>query len=415
MTTILFSTECNTFFDWQTLAIYNSFTRIKNRNLNLVRMMACDDFENYEDPLQDIVETFVHENLRYSPIVHEKGYSPYNKLYGFLKYLEIFKDTTDYIVLTDVDSIIRSNIIPQDLGVKPGVVYTAPYEHLIGADNNFYKRFLVTRNSVDKVGKFQIFHISDAERIAPLWFEYTKLIREFIHEKTELYIKETVLNNHPNEYEINQAKWHADMYGYIFAASHLNIKHIISQSFLINAGYSPHVQKKPYISHYGIEFNIGDTVFDKIHYKDMKISDCKYYLIDNGDVDSNTTKRDMISIEVINNINLGLCYYYEKVCEMACSTQTIEKINNEINYIEKSWKCKNEHPDCNIWKENGECSKNPQFMNNLCTYSCGKCEKEEYKFDYKYTLFIIFTLIIIYIIFYKRKNEVKYKGFQHVV
>tara|TARA_B100001989_G_scaffold252812_1_gene236366 strand:- start:1864 stop:3102 length:1239 start_codon:yes stop_codon:yes gene_type:complete len=407
-TLVLFSVECVNIFDWQILALYESFKNMKNANL--VRLLACDNYDDYNDPVKNLVETYVHENMRNSKKVNEKGYPSYNKPYGLSQFIKNVSGY-EYVMVLDSDVVIRKDIDPYYLGVKPGFVYTIPCPHLFGVETNFKKRFLVTDNPTDKVGGVQIFHISDAEKISPLWFEYTKKVRDFLKEKPDTYLEETFKNyNLATSYEKNQAKWHAEMYGYVFAASHLDIKHIISDSFLLHAGYYPFLQKQPHITHYGIEFEVGNIVFRKSSKENLLISDCKISLFDNTNINSNTTKKDYIAVETIDYLNTGLCNYYKNNCNYVCPDDLMQKIDNDIKYIKFSWHCSDQHQDCSIWKEKGECENNPEFMNNVCTESCEKCSIEKHNYYPYFSLIFIMILFGLKFIVKKKKKEV-----QHVV
>ena len=39
-------------------------------------------------------------------------------------------------------------------------------------------------------------------------------------------------------------------------------------------------------------------------------------------------------------------------------------------------KCADHDPDCNEFKQNGECTKSPEYMNVYCARSCGICKTE---------------------------------------
>lgn len=410
-TLVVFSVECLNMFDWQIIGLIESFKNMKNAKL--VRLLACNNYDYYNDPVKDLVETYVHENMRNSKKVNEKNYPSYNKPYGLSQFVKNVSGY-EYIMVVDSDVIIRKNINPYSLGVKPGFVYTIPCPHLFGVETNFKKRFLVTENTIDKVGGVQIFHVSDVGKISSLWFEYTKRVRDFLIEKPYLYLEETFENyNSASIYEKNQAKWHAEMYGYVFAASHLDIKHIISESFLLHTGYYPYLQRAPYITHYGIEFNIGDVVFKKSEKENNLILDCKRSLFENGYIDFNTTKNEYISIEAIDYLNKGLCSYYEKNCNYKCSRDIIEKIDRDIKYIKNSWRCDDQHRDCPIWKEKGECENNPKFMNNVCTKSCNKCLSESH--NYKFYIVFGFGLFLLFLGLRHIKTPKKEKKTQHVV
>merc|ERR1712018_1119440 len=45
--------------------------------------------------------------------------------------------------------------------------------------------------------------------------------------------------------------------------------------------------------------------------------------------------------------------------------------------IAKSFACSDSNPHCASWASQGECKKNPGFMDTNCAKSCGKCESTD--------------------------------------
>ena len=73
---VVFSAECNSLFDWHSIAIFYSFeTSNFSRSANLTRLLACSEAEQQRYPqlALQIVPTFVHRNLRDDPLVDEVG------------------------------------------------------------------------------------------------------------------------------------------------------------------------------------------------------------------------------------------------------------------------------------------------------------------------------------------------------
>jgi peptidyl serine alpha-galactosyltransferase len=413
--TILFSTECLPYYEWQSIGLKYSFIRSK-QNGKLVRLMACDENEQYNSNTQK-VDTFVHENMRMSSFVKHQGFPSYNKPYSFMNYMGNVSDVSEYIIMMESDMVIHQPINPKRLGVRPGVVFSSQHNYLIGADNNFKTRFLVTDNPVDKVGGIYIFHKEDAKKIAPLWFAYTKKVKDFMVEYPEIYLQETIENyDSVTRNEKKQAEWRCELYGYIFAASHLGIKHIISNDFLTYAGYNPIHQKVPSVIHYGIDFGVGEYSFQKMKHTNLNIKKCNNILFDNGHITSDSSKKDLVAIGTIDYLNGALCNYYESECNYKCDNNHIEKINNDINYIKNTWNCIDEHSECVNWTNNGECNSNPLFMNNVCTNSCGLCKKNiDTRANYIIIGSFIFILVLVIQFFNRIYKDDKENDKHHIV
>jgi hypothetical protein len=394
----IFSSECISFFDWQSLALFHSFNT-SGQSGKITRLLACSEYDSYNDVLKDFGNTFVHRNMRDDPLVHEKNYPSYNKPYSIMAFLEKEDVSAEYIIMLDSDMIIRKPINPKSLGAKPGTVVSAEYSYLVGADNAFKKRFLDTDNSIYKVGGFHIFHIDDLRKIVPLWFEYTKKVRTFMHENVDTYLRESMLSPETaGDVQKKQAKWHAEMYGYIFAASQLNISHVVTKDVMLYPGYEPYLQRQPYILHYGIDYTVKNVLFNKMTHTNLYISKCNGFLFNNADLDINTSKKDSISIENIDQLNSALCYFYEEKCTQKCLPEHKEKIKEDLEYISNTWKCDDQNINCELWASQGECLENVLYMNNVCTKSCNLCIEEHHNIDYKLvsliTIFIGVLLIL---------------------
>ena len=70
-----------------------------------------------------------------------------------------------------------------DLGVRKGVVASAPYSYLNGVKNGMAAQFVQPQylEHVDQVGGFHCFHIDDLKLLAPRWLEATKNVRKNPH------------------------------------------------------------------------------------------------------------------------------------------------------------------------------------------------------------------------------------------
>ena len=69
---VVFSAECNSLFDWHSIAIlYSSESSNFSQSANLTRLLACSEAERQKYPqlALDIGPTFVHRTLRDDPLV----------------------------------------------------------------------------------------------------------------------------------------------------------------------------------------------------------------------------------------------------------------------------------------------------------------------------------------------------------
>ena len=88
---VVFSAECNSLFDWHSVAIFYSFESSNfSQTANLTRLLACSEAEQKKYPrlAMEIGPTFVHRNMRDDPLVDETGYPSYNKPYSVMAWLE---------------------------------------------------------------------------------------------------------------------------------------------------------------------------------------------------------------------------------------------------------------------------------------------------------------------------------------
>ena len=80
---VVFSAECNSLFDWHSVALYYSFeTSGFSKTANITRLLARSEQEqkHYPSIMHNLGPTFMHRNLRDDPLVDEKGYPSYNKV-----------------------------------------------------------------------------------------------------------------------------------------------------------------------------------------------------------------------------------------------------------------------------------------------------------------------------------------------
>lgn len=89
-------------------------------------------------------------------------------------------EDVEYVLVLEPDMLLRRPINCLELGVRPGVVVSAPYSYLSGTSNGMAANFIdkEAAERVEGVGGFHCFHIDDLRKVAPRWLELTKAIRK---------------------------------------------------------------------------------------------------------------------------------------------------------------------------------------------------------------------------------------------
>ena len=166
----VFSTECNSYFDWQSVALFYSHNQVEQPGY-ITRLMACDHPGHY--PGLDIGPTYIHPNYgNPKNNLVQDHYTPYNKpgsLYHWL-FENAQVPEADHVLVVEPDMIFRKPIdCEKELAVRPGVVASAPYSYLSGTDNGMAAQFVGAEalNRLDKVGGFYCFKMDDLRKVVP--------------------------------------------------------------------------------------------------------------------------------------------------------------------------------------------------------------------------------------------------------
>ena len=139
--------------------------------------------------------------------------------------------------MMDTDMFLRAPIDPLAMGCSRGTVVSAKYSYLYGTTSGFARHFIdeSLHERLTGVGGFHIFHREDLKQIAPLWLEFTKKVRAFANAHPDEYFNEsfhyespaTAGSPGPSDLEMatkhKQARWHGEMYGYVFAAAEVGV------------------------------------------------------------------------------------------------------------------------------------------------------------------------------------------------
>jgi len=266
---------------------------------------------------------------------------------------------------------------------------SAEYTYLYGTTSGFAKRFLAPglESRLAQVGGFHIFHREDLRRIAPLWLEYTKKVRTFANTEPDTYFVESMhvtddLDASAVEVRRKQARWHGEMYGYVFAAAIVGVTHRIRRDVMLYPGYEPHLGRAPMIMHYGAAYQLGKAYFNKMEHTKLKLETCPNFLFPDPQIESigQLNKKDALSLEHLSMMNAAFCRFYADInctylpsrCGDADGSAFVEQIAAVQPVLER---CFDDADGCAVWAKGGECEKNPMFMHSHCAVACSSCAK----------------------------------------
>jgi hypothetical protein len=146
-------------------------------------------------------------------------YKPYNKPWSITKWLEEAKPKEDVIMIVDPDCMFVKKM---EIMVEEGspVAQQAFYNFDFSKDDvpmQVARRYCKGCTFLDPIAVPVIIHRRDIEKIAPRWLEKTHEIRRD---------RDTWPSAWTNTSESNVGlAWTAEMFGYVFAASELGIRH----------------------------------------------------------------------------------------------------------------------------------------------------------------------------------------------
>jgi hypothetical protein len=218
----VFSAECNAIFDWHSIALFHSH-RTSGQPGGITRLLACTEEQLKTYQGLDIGRTYVHPDWRNA---RNMNYAAFNKP-ASVKYWVKSGDVpkgVEYIMQLDADMLINRPVHPASLGVRPGVVLSAPYSYLVGTHNGLADHLGAKNKSLmARCGGMHVFHIDDLRRIAPLWLHWTEEVREFACREPDKYY-ELAAPKEPSKKEDagrrRQFMWMVEMCAYHSIAYH---------------------------------------------------------------------------------------------------------------------------------------------------------------------------------------------------
>ena len=385
--------------DWQSLGM--AFTHhLVGQPGRLTRLLACDGaaLKTYAGKGRlalgaPWMETHVHPNFAR----HPSGdlYAPYNKpgsVDHWLKHADP-PVTADYIIVADADMVLRKPLLPWTLGATQGKAVGAKFGYL-RTDNYLCKKHVDANKQhlCSQCGGFVIYHREDLERVAPLWYKYTDVMRhdpDSWHDTGDAYC------------DGKHAPWISEMYGYMFGAAQAGVDHVTNTDFMMYPGYSPPERIDPGLLHYGLEFHVDAPghnrwSFDKHAHTSQDMLECPGRLFEappdeaalQGLPLTSDTRGKLLVIENAKLLNAALEWHHNTSCGNPGSLRADgsstrfhvplpQKATELFELQATRARCEDKDHRCAQWASGGECQHNAPFMRSQCEVSCGVCKPRQ--------------------------------------
>ncbi|XP_027773008.1 peptidyl serine alpha-galactosyltransferase isoform X2 [Solanum pennellii] len=302
----IFSTECSSYFDWQTVGLVHSFYK-SGQPGNITRLLSCTDEDLKQYKGHDLAPTHYVPSMSRHPLTGD-WYPAINKPAAVLHWMNHVKTDAEYIVILDADMIMRGPITPWEFNAGRSRPASTPYDYLIGCDNILAKLHTRHPEACDKVGGVIIMHVDDLRKFALQW----------LHKTMEVRLDRSHWSKNITG-DIYESGWISEMYGYSFGAAELNLRHVISDEILIYPGYVPKPGVNYRVFHYGLEYRVGKWSFDKANWRHTDlVNKCWAKFPDPPDpssldqTDNNSLQRDLLSIECATTLNEALRLHHER-------------------------------------------------------------------------------------------------------
>lgn len=182
----VFSAECNSIFDWHSIALFHSHEKVGQPG-GITRLLACSAVQLRTYQGLDIGPTFVHHNHRGD---EKMNYAAFNKpaSVNYWVHSGAVPAGVEFVMQLDADMVIHRPLVPETFSLAEGVVLSAPYDYLIGTHTGLPDVFGVkNKHLMARVGGVHVFHVNDLRRIAPHWLNYTERVRDFACREPDRY------------------------------------------------------------------------------------------------------------------------------------------------------------------------------------------------------------------------------------
>ena len=129
---------------------------------------------------------------------------------------------------------------------------------------------------------------------------------------------DTGLSSIPNDIDLGdrytmrgKSPWIAEMYGYMFAAAELGVRHVLTRGLVVYPdAVGAEFSENAAIIHYGLACSVKKFRFDKKFWESLDVLSCSGRIL--GRPPSPVTVVESLCAETVNSINEALCEYYER-------------------------------------------------------------------------------------------------------
>jgi len=253
---IVFSCESSNYFGYQVQSNYFGFLKTQQTNAAWTRLMTSAG----PDDMMDTFPTYYAKRHPYA-----WRYGPINKADVLTKwFLSPDAPKEDVIVIIDPDNYVTKDLAAVAALVKPGLAYAekAFYYGQKTTVNKLWKKFCRKNcdNEVYRSAVPYFVHREDLKKIAPVWKEYILLMRGMFDPDGGTDPE------YSKQFHGVQLDWCVEMFGYIFAAAEVGVKHDLSLKLQVrdiegrpkgvewNGLIPAEGEKTPYMIHMGRAF-----------------------------------------------------------------------------------------------------------------------------------------------------------------
>ena len=296
---VVFSTECNEYFDWQSAGLIHShkvaYEAAGLEPCPITRLVACDN-PNYAIPqLPEYPFAHVHMHPNFKNYQGD-AYSAYNKPGSVMHWLEN-GDTAgaEWVVIIDADMIILKPFLMEKLHPRPKQPISAYYGYLQGVEPDVYMgvkaQLVEPRKNPDvpysKIGGFAVHHIGELPELSREWLNLSAAVRKdpdsWAHTGDIFNCPEQDQNPgcKGKECGCKSPPWISEMYGYVFASAVVGVHHQVNNKVMLYPDNMPASLDKewPLVMHYGLTYHMNlksgySWSFDKHWYQNRDMISC---------------------------------------------------------------------------------------------------------------------------------------------
>jgi len=252
----VYSVQSKQYFEWQSRYLHFWHKQVGQPG-KITRLLAMGGAwprdpkpHPFGDHLMRQLPTHIHPE--YDPRIDT--YTAYNKPLGIAHWLQTTKVEEDVIIILDPDcAIIEKAEFPVEEGApiaQPGYYkFNDPKSYEVQILNHYCKGVCT---HYDPIAVPVIIHRNDLDRLAPLWLRYTEDIRRDRQGPNKWPIEWN-----DNKFVVNRIEWVAEMFGYVLAAAHLDLRHEIRDLQMVPSVHRKILPKAP-VLHFHVPVETSD-------------------------------------------------------------------------------------------------------------------------------------------------------------